>query len=142
MRAENNMLTDVFFSHEIQSVQEDCNTEILEMTRLQLEQYFLGTRTRFEIPLFIGGTTFQKKVYDALLDIPYAQVAGYAEIARIIGHPKAHRAVGSANNKNRLAIIVPCHRVIGSDGSLIGYAGGLEKKRYLLDLEQHYKRHP
>jgi len=142
LRAENNMLTDVFFSHEMQSVQDDCDTEILEMARLQLEQYFVGTRTRFELPLSIGGTPFQQKVYNALLDIPYAQVASYAEIARIIGHPNAYRAVGSANNRNRLAIIVPCHRVIGCDGSLTGYAGGLKKKRYLLDLELQCKRHP
>lgn len=102
----------------------------------ELNEYFDGERREFSLPLDLRGTPFQLACWDALLAIPYGETRSYAEIARAIGHPKAFRAVGMANNRNPVAIIVPCHRVIASGGSLCGYGGGLELKRKLLDLEQ------
>jgi methylated-DNA-[protein]-cysteine S-methyltransferase len=103
--------------------------------RAQLREYFAGTRTEFDLDLDMRGTDFQRKVWDALLTIPYGETRSYGEIARQIGRPDRARAVGAANGQNPVSIIVPCHRVIGSDGSLVGYGGGLERKRILLDLE-------
>jgi methylated-DNA-[protein]-cysteine S-methyltransferase len=108
---------------------------LLEPARRQLTEYFAGERTEFDLPLRPEGAPFQKQVWDALLRIPYGETASYGEIAREIGHPTAFRAVGAANGQNPIAIIVPCHRVIGSNGSLTGYGGGLPTKRALLDLE-------
>jgi O-6-methylguanine DNA methyltransferase len=102
----------------------------------ELEEYFAGERRTFTIPLDLRGTPFQLACWHALLKIPYGETCSYADIARVIGHPKAFRAVGMANNRNPLAIIVPCHRVIAAGGSLCGYGGGLDIKRRLLDLEQ------
>ena len=101
----------------------------------QLEEYFAGRRRRFDLPLDLRGTDFQKRCWQELLKIPYGETRSYAAIARAIGNPAAVRAVGLANGQNPIAIIVPCHRVIGSDGSLTGYGGGLETKRKLLELE-------
>ena len=101
----------------------------------QLEQYFDGERTTFDIPLRMQGGPFEREVWAELLRIPYGETASYGEIARRVGKPHASRAVGAANGRNPIAIIVPCHRVIGSDGALTGYGGGLERKRALLDLE-------
>jgi O-6-methylguanine DNA methyltransferase len=101
----------------------------------QLEEYFSGRRRRFDLPLDLRGTDFQKRCWQELLKIPYGETRSYAEIARAVGNPLAVRAVGLANGQNPIAIIVPCHRVIGSDGSLTGYGGGLETKRRLLELE-------
>jgi len=104
----------------------------------QLEEYFAGKRTTFDLDLDVAtGTDFQKKVWQALTTIPYGETATYKEIAEQVGSPKACRAVGGANNKNPIAIIVPCHRVIGAGGKLVGYAGGLSKKTALLELERH-----
>ena len=108
---------------------------LLEPVRRQLTEYFAGARTEFDLPLRPAGARFQLQVWDALLKIPYGETASYGEIAREIGHPTAFRAVGAANGQNPIAIIVPCHRVIGSNGSLTGYGGGLPAKRALLDLE-------
>jgi methylated-DNA-[protein]-cysteine S-methyltransferase len=108
---------------------------ILKKTVLQLEQYFKGTRQKFELPVDIVGTDFQIQVWQALAQIPYAETVSYSDIAKKIKNPKAVRAVGSANGKNPLAIIVPCHRVIAADGTMGGYAGGLKIKKALLDLE-------
>jgi methylated-DNA-[protein]-cysteine S-methyltransferase len=102
---------------------------------IQLEQYFAGERTDFDLELDPVGTPFERRVWDELRTIPYGETASYAEIARRIGRPSACRAVGRANGRNPIAVVVPCHRVIGSDGSLTGYAGGVEMKRALLDLE-------
>jgi len=102
----------------------------------ELDEYFAGQRREFSFPLDLRGTDFQLQCWRALLDIPYGKTRTYAEIARAIGHPHAFRAVGMSNNRNPIAIVVPCHRVIASDGSLCGYGGGLEVKRKLLDLEQ------
>jgi methylated-DNA-[protein]-cysteine S-methyltransferase len=102
----------------------------------QLEEYFDGFRTRFQITLNLQGTPFQLQVWKALQRIPYARTVSYGEIARQVGHPNASRAVGAANGQNPISIIVPCHRVIGSNGKLVGYGGGLPIKTALLALEQ------
>jgi methylated-DNA-[protein]-cysteine S-methyltransferase len=101
----------------------------------QLSEYFAGVRERFELPLAPEGTAFQRSVWTALASIGYAQTRSYSEIARAIGRPSAARAVGAANGQNPLPIVLPCHRVIGRSGALTGYAGGLDRKRYLLELE-------
>jgi methylated-DNA-[protein]-cysteine S-methyltransferase len=101
----------------------------------QLEEYFAGTRTAFDLALAPEGTPFQKKVWAALCRIPFGDTASYGQIARAIGKPAASRAIGGANHRNPIAIIVPCHRVIGADGSMTGYGGGLRRKRMLLELE-------
>jgi methylated-DNA-[protein]-cysteine S-methyltransferase len=106
----------------------------------QLQEYFAGTLHEFEIPLFMDGTDFQKCVWKNLQKIPYGETITYGELAKRIGDSKAVRAVGAANGQNPLPIIVPCHRVIGSDGSLTGFGGGLENKRRLLDLESRQRR--
>ena len=102
---------------------------------VQLGEYFEGGRTHFDLALAPSGSPFQLRVWNALRKIPYGQTASYGEIARKVGVPSAPRAVGAANGLNPIGIIVPCHRVIGSDGSLTGYGGGLQRKRLLLDLE-------
>ncbi len=107
----------------------------LDRARKQLEEYLAGNRKVFSVDLELTGTPFQKKVWAELLKIPYGQTASYKDIARRIGHQRSYRAVGGAVHNNPVAIIVPCHRVIGSDGSLTGFAGGLELKKMLLDLE-------
>jgi O-6-methylguanine DNA methyltransferase len=101
----------------------------------ELNEYFAGKRREFTFPLDLRGTPFQVKCWRALLDIPYGQTRTYADIARAVGKPQAFRAVGMANNRNPIAIVVPCHRVIASDGTLCGYGGGLDVKRKLLELE-------
>jgi methylated-DNA-[protein]-cysteine S-methyltransferase len=115
----------------------DCETtdSVLQACATQLREYFAGRRTRFDLPLAPRGTDFQRAVWKALKAIPYGELRSYAEIARAIGKPRAVRAVGAANGRNPLPIVVPCHRVVGSDGSLTGFAGGLEIKRRLLVLE-------
>lgn len=102
----------------------------------QLHEYFEGQRRTFSLPLDLRGTDFQLRCWRALLDIPHGETCTYRDIALAIGHPKAFRAVGMSNNRNPIAIVVPCHRVIASDGTLCGYGGGLDIKRKLLDLEQ------
>jgi methylated-DNA-[protein]-cysteine S-methyltransferase len=101
----------------------------------QLSQYFAGERREFALPLHLGGTPFRQHVWDALRTIPYGETRSYGQIAKQIGRPDRARAVGTANGSNPVSIVVPCHRVIGADGSLTGYGGGLDRKRHLLDLE-------
>lgn len=113
-------------------------TELLSMATIQLDEYFQGKRTTFSLPFKLTGTPFQLAVWKELQNIPYGQTTSYKEIAQKINKPKACRAVGMANNKNPLPIIIPCHRVIGSNGKLIGYAGGLNLKNYLLELEKSH----
>jgi methylated-DNA-[protein]-cysteine S-methyltransferase len=103
--------------------------------RRQLREYFDGERDDFDVPLTLTGTPFQHRVWEALREIPYGETRTYGELARRVGRPSASRAVGLANGRNPIAVIVPCHRVIGSDGSLTGYGGGLERKQHLLELE-------
>jgi len=111
------------------------DTPLIKETVKQLDEYFSGKRRDFNLPLVLHGTDFQVKVWNALRQIPYGETCTYGEIARMIGSPKACRAVGMANNRNPIPVIIPCHRVIGSNGSLTGYAGGLEIKQKLLNLE-------
>ncbi len=112
------------------------NSEILSQTQAQLSEYFCGVRTHFEIPLAPSGTDFQINAWKQLLKIPYGHLATYGEQASRMGCPKSSRAVGAANGKNPIGIIIPCHRVIGASGHLTGFAGGLKIKQYLLDLER------
>lgn len=111
-------------------------TELTNRAANQLQEYLAGKRRAFDLPLAPEGTDFQKRVWTALTEIPYGQTRSYSEIAAAIGNPKACRAVGGANNKNPLPIVVPCHRVIGANGTLVGYAGGSKVKAHLLDLER------
>lgn len=109
---------------------------VSDLANAQLQEYFLGKRRRFDLPVLLKGTPFQIAVWNSLLDIPYGEVFTYGQIAAKIGKPGAARAVGQAANRNPLWIVVPCHRVVGKNRSLTGYAGGLEMKRALLELEQ------
>lgn len=109
---------------------------ILHQTRTQLAEYFAGTRQTFDVPLDPVGTPFQQRVWLALREIPYGVTISYGTLANRIGNPRAVRAVGLANGRNPISIIVPCHRVIGASGQLTGYGGGLDRKRYLLELER------
>ncbi|MGO8957839.1 MAG: methylated-DNA--[protein]-cysteine S-methyltransferase [Streptosporangiaceae bacterium] len=108
----------------------------------QLEEYFAGQRTAFDLPLAPAGTQFQRRVWAALQAIPYGQTWSYRKLANAVGNASASRAVGLANGRNPIAVVIPCHRVIGSDGSLTGYGGGLDRKRYLLGLEAGAEREP
>ncbi|MDL2410370.1 methylated-DNA--[protein]-cysteine S-methyltransferase [Rhizobium calliandrae] len=116
-------------------VAKDESHPVLIETERQLREYFAGERQIFDLPLDFSGTGFQRKVWQALLTIPFGETRSYAEIAAQIGAPKAIRAVGAANGRNPISIIAPCHRVIGSAGDLRGFAGGLERKTYLLGFE-------
>jgi methylated-DNA-[protein]-cysteine S-methyltransferase len=116
-------------------LEEDRNHPLLLETERQLKDYFAGRLERFSLPLEFNGTDFQKKVWAALTTIPFGETRSSVEIARQIGHPAAVRAVGAANGRNPISIVAPCHRVIGSDGKLTGFAGGLEAKAFLLRME-------
>lgn len=111
---------------------------ILKQTEQELEEYFQHKRQSFTIPLCAEGTEFQQKVWAELQMIPYGQTCSYKDIAEMIANPKACRAVGNANNKNFISIIIPCHRVIGADKKLVGYGGGLDKKLWLLNHEEEF----
>jgi O-6-methylguanine DNA methyltransferase len=120
-------------------VHEEARTESTDRVFRELEEYFSGKRKVFDFPYVLQGTAFQKKVWAQLAAIPYGETRTYGQIAAAIGNPRASRAVGMANNRNPLIIVIPCHRVIGADGSLTGYAGGLAMKEALLRLEATYK---
>ena len=115
---------------------EDASHPVLREAQRQLKEYFAGTRTSFDLPLDFQGTDFQKRVWAALLTIPFGETRSYGEIAQALGNPGASRAVGAANGRNPISIIAPCHRVIGSTGKLTGFAGGLAAKARLLGLEK------
>jgi methylated-DNA-[protein]-cysteine S-methyltransferase len=115
--------------------QEDANAGPLPEAVRQLEEYFAGNRRVFDLPLHLDGTEFQLRVWRALTEIPYGETRSYGELAQYIGNPNASRAVGLANGRNPISILVPCHRVIGADGSLTGYGGGLPRKQWLLAHE-------
>ena len=117
------------------SLVEDVDHPILCLAEQQLGEYFAGARKSFDLPLDFAGTPFQRKVWSELLNIPFGQTRTYGQIANAIGKPRAFRAVGAANGKNPISIVAPCHRVIGKDGSLTGFAGGLEAKECLLGIE-------
>lgn len=133
---ENFLLSVQFVNH---NFIENKENKIIRQTIKQLNEYFNGKRKKFELPLNPKGTEFQKKVWLQLMNIPYGKTATYKDIATLIGNTNASRAVGNANNKNPIAIIIPCHRVIGSNNKLTGYAGGLDKKEKLLNLEKNNK---
>ncbi|MBW1604247.1 methylated-DNA--[protein]-cysteine S-methyltransferase [Streptomyces sp. JJ66] len=115
----------------------DATSPALTAAATQLAEYFAGDRTAFTVPLALSGTPFQRAVWAALCDIPYGETVHYGELAARIGRPTAARAVGLANGRNPVSIIVPCHRVIGASGALTGYGGGLPRKTHLLNLERH-----
>ncbi|HWA00241.1 MAG TPA: methylated-DNA--[protein]-cysteine S-methyltransferase [Caulobacterales bacterium] len=138
--ASDDALTSVFFENNKhgappEDVKRGTN-KIIDETRRQLDAYFAGKRTSFDLPLAPSGTPFQLKVWKALSRIPYGATRSYGQIAAEVGAPQASRAVGAANGRNPIPVIVPCHRVIGADGSLTGFGGGMERKRFLLQLEQ------
>ena len=122
------------------SKEKENENEIIRVCKRQLDEYFKGIRKEFDIEFEVEGTEFQKMVWRELQRIPYGQKRSYKDIAIAIGNEKSVRAVGGANNKNKIAIIIPCHRVIGSDGSLTGYAGGLWRKQWLLEHEEKYSK--
>jgi len=113
------------------------SSEVIEETIKQMKEYFAGERKDFDIPLLMIGTMFQKSVWEGLIKIPYGTTASYLELSRNIGNEKAVRAVASANGANAISILIPCHRIIGSNGDLVGYAGGLPTKKKLLELESN-----
>lgn len=138
--ADDNAITDLYFSDS--PIPTDLTlheSPIIKEAATQLREYLAGTRTAFTFPLAPQGTPFQLTVWQALQEIPYGETRSYKEIAVRIGKPKACRAVGMANNKNPLAIFIPCHRVIGSNGKLVGYAGGLGIKEKLLAMEKNVR---
>ncbi len=125
------------FRDPVAELRRDDENPVGVLARVQLEEYFAGERRDFDLPLAPAGTDFRRRVWAALRDIPYGRTTSYGQIAARLGMPPgASRAVGAANGANPIAIVVPCHRVIGSDGTLTGYAGGLERKRVLLELER------
>lgn len=133
---EDGQITHLFFHGEIAPAGYSVlETPILRHANEQLQEYFQGKREEFSLPLAPSGTKFMQQVWDALRKIPYGETRSYKGIATAIGNSKSCRAVGMANNRNPIAIIIPCHRVVGSDGSLVGYAAGLEIKSFLLDHE-------
>ncbi len=116
------------------------DAEVLHAVEAQIGEYFARERTEFELPLDLQGPEFHRRVWTALCEIPYGRTVSYGQLAAELGVPGSARAVGTANGANPIVIIVPCHRVIGADGSLVGYGGGLDRKRTLLDLESHAER--
>lgn len=130
---ENGAITHLIFSERDWTVEE---TDLIKETKRQLDEYFAGKRKEFDIPTRLEGTEFQKSVWEELRKIPYGKTVTYKDIAEAVGCAKGFRAVGLANNRNPISIIYPCHRVIGSNGSLTGYGGGLDVKEKLLELER------
>lgn len=133
LQSDDGYLTLVEFN--VEGPELEPTDQVLRTTADQLREYFAGERTEFDLPLQPNGTKFQRQVWTALTEIPYAETWSYGELARHIGQPNAFRAVGAANGQNPLPIIVPCHRVVGSNGKLTGFGGGLPTKQYLLELE-------
>ena len=131
---EENKIIEISFG--VKSGIKQGSSLLLEKTKNELQEYFDGKRMEFDIPIKLNGTDFYKKVWNELKKIPYGETRSYGEIAEKIGNPKASRAVGMANHNNPISIIVPCHRVVGKNNKLVGYAGGLDKKKYLIELER------
>lgn len=128
-------IIEVFYNEEERKGYIINETSLIKETHRQLELYLEGLLKEFDIPISFKGTEFQIKVWNALLDIPYGETRSYKDISEKVGSPKAYRAVGMTNNKNPISIIVPCHRVIGASGKLVGYGGGIDKQQTLLDIE-------
>lgn len=136
---ENDCITELYVVEEEKIIKKQLDeTELLKKANIQLIEYFAGERQRFELPLAPKGTAFQQKVWSQLLEIPYGKTKNYKDIAKEVGSPKGFRAVGNANGKNPISIMIPCHRVIAADGTLGGYSGGLDVKRKLLKLEESF----
>ena len=141
--ADDTHLRSIHFDPNWKLVQKSTNyiisdsNKIIENTKTQLLEYFAKERTEFDLPIYLEGTEFQKQTWQALLTIPYGTTCSYSDQAVLIGNPKAVRAVGRTNGLNPIGIVVPCHRVIGKSGKLTGYAGGLDVKKFLLDLESN-----
>ena len=136
LTSDGTALTGVLFDAEVDPTWSTEPCAVLDQAAAQLGEYFAGERTEFDLPLEPAGTPFQRSTWLALREIPYAETINYGQLALRVGNPKASRAVGLANGRNPISIVVPCHRVIGADGSLTGYGGGLDRKRLLLDLER------
>ena len=135
---DNNKITNIFFNGEkIPNGYVLIESPILKEANTQLHEYFKGQRKAFDLPIAPVGTEFMISVWDALRQIPYGQTQSYKAIATVVGNSRSCRAVGMANNRNPISIVIPCHRVIGSNGNLVGYAGGLNIKEYLLALEKN-----
>lgn len=135
LNEERRKLIDARLQKELHAVYEEGTSAIIEEAMTQLDEYFDQKRNVFNIPLLFAGTDFQKKVWNELLKIPYGMTESYAGLSQRLGNPKAVRAVAAANGANAISIFVPCHRIIGSNHQLTGYAGGLEAKKLLLELE-------
>lgn len=133
---EENQIVAIEINKKIEEEGIEKDTPLLKETEKQLMEYLEGKRKKFNVPLNPKGTEFMKAVWTALQDIPYGEVRTYKQIAERVGNPKASRAVGMANHRNPIPIMIPCHRVIGSNGKLVGYALGMEKKAYLLEWEK------
>jgi methylated-DNA-[protein]-cysteine S-methyltransferase len=133
LKANSNSILSISFVDKMsESIQEN---DVIFEAKVQLQEYFDGNRIMFDVPLQLEGTDFQKKVWNLLMKIPFGKTVSYLDLAKMVGDANATRAVATANGKNPIAIIIPCHRVIGSDGSLTGYAGGLGNKQMLLSFE-------
>lgn len=135
IKANNTAITQIHFMQDNDPLPELLGNQVTEQCIGELSEYFAGKRSKFDIATQAKGTDFQEKVWKALMKVPYGETRSYGELAQEIGQPKAARAIGMANNRNPIPIIIPCHRVIASDGKLTGYSGGLDNKRYLLALE-------
>jgi methylated-DNA-[protein]-cysteine S-methyltransferase len=134
LTSDGSQINAVSFTSETDTITDQAD-EIIDACKRQLDEYFLGTRQVFDLPISQAGTEFQQKVWHELERIPFGKTISYHELSKRLGNTKAIRAAGTANGKNQVAIIVPCHRVIGSNGSLVGYAGELWRKKWLLDHE-------
>lgn len=132
---EHRLLADRRLERSLNAVMTDIPSEITAKAAQELDEYFAGRRRSFDLPLLFVGTEFQEKVWNTLLEVPYGETRSYGWMAEMIGNPKAVRAVGTANGSNSISIFAPCHRIIGSNGSLTGYGGGLPAKKFLLELE-------
>lgn len=133
-------ITELFFAKDIPDSGRNRITPLLKEAEKQLLEYLSGNRKTFDLKLAAEGTQFQKVVWKSLLRIPYGETRSYKQVAEMIGRPDASRAVGMANSKNQILILTPCHRILGSSGKLVGYAGGLEIKKRLLELEKNHVR--
>ena len=142
LKAQPSYLTGLFFQEEtpiIENYEKNSDLPIITKTILQLDEYFKGIRKNFDIEINNIGTEFRKKTWKELMNIPYGETRSYKDLAIMVGNPKAVRAVGGANHNNNISIIVPCHRVVGANGKLVGYGGGLWRKEWLLNHEKKYK---
>ena len=136
---EDEYITNLYFKDEWDLEESEVReTPLIKEAKKQLDEYLVGNRKEFDLPLKAKGTEFQQEVWKALQEIPYGETRYYGEIAEKIGNPKASRAVGLANNRNPISIFIPCHRVIGKNGKLVGYGGGLDIKEHLLNLERKH----